>query len=249
MTANTKSPPTFTEAEAAAWTAWEEAEIRRLEGQLERARRNKNRGNEESAKAGLARLERGRKNRVDAVWRRNSIEETVQLAESRGEEVDRKPPVGAAIIWSRDGFAEIKKHFTSSQIRVGERYREAFEARGADLQASQISESGGGKGHDNDAFARRKLEQAKTAVFAKRCDREVRLRCIEHPSASQMLQWVVGSGRSIRAFGAGGRAYARNKAALAAALDVAIQVEAEMAEEARARAGAENPAQTSIIPV
>lgn len=209
--------------------------------------RAKTKGNKALATNELVRIDNRRHQRVELKERADGIRETVELAKARGEEVDEKPPVGAAIIWSRDGFAEIKKHFTGAQIRVGERYRQAFEARGADLQASQISDSGGGKGHDNDAFARRKLEQAKVAVFAKRCDREVRLRCIHHPSAAQMLQWVVGSGRSIRAFGAGGRAYARNKAALAAALDVAIQVEAEMIEEAKRRAeGNENPGFSSM---
>lgn len=205
------------------------------------ARARGNRKGVAQAEGAMANVARRRDHRVDVKERHDGIAETVALAKNRGEEVEEKPPVGAAIIWSRDGFAELKKHFTVSQVRVGERYRRGFEARTGDLQASQIRDSGG-RGHDNNQFVADRFERAHDSAFATRCDREVRLRCITHLSAVQMLQWVVGNGRSLRAFGAGGRAYARNKAALAAALDVAIQVEAEMAEEARKRAAAEKNA-------
>lgn len=222
-----------------------QAEEKALEAAAKELARAKTQGNKEIAKAKIARIGERLHQRVELKERHAGIQETIGLAEARGEEVDKNPPIGAAFISDRDGFAQIAKHFTRAQIEVAGRYRSGFEARKGDLQAATIKESRGG-GHDNNDFVARKFEVAKDCEFAARCDREVRLRCIEHLSAAQMLQWVVGESRSIRAFGAGGRAYARNKAALAAALDVAIAVEHEMAEEARARANGKVPGNPGV---
>ncbi len=198
--------------------------------------RAKTKGNKALATNELVRIDARRHQRVELKERADGIRETVELAKARGEEVDEAPPKGAANIISRDGFAEIAKHFTPAQRRIGERYREGVEARGEDMQASQIRDSGG-RGHDNNEFVARRFERAKLCEFVARTDRAVALSCIDTPSALQMLRNVAGAGLSIRAFGAGGRAYARNRAALATALDVALKVELKMAEEARSRAG------------
>lgn len=171
---------------------------------------------------------------MDKAYIGTALSETAVLAAGRGEEV-RSTNRGALLIADRDGFQQIIKHFTQNQVRVAERYRRGFETRGADLQASTITDSGG-RGHDNNQFVANRFQRAVDAAFATRCDREVRLRCTDdHPSAAQMLQWVVGNGGALRSFGPGGRAYERNREALSAALSVAIAVELEMAAEARAK--------------
>lgn len=163
-----------------------------------------------------------------------SLAGTSALAIGRGESV-RTTSRGGLIMADRDGFNQIINHFTPDQTRVGYRYRRGFEARASDLQASTITD-GGGRGHDNNQFVANRFQRAADAAFSTRCDTEVRLRCTDdHPSAAQMLQWVVGNGGALRSFGPGGRAYERNREALSAALSVAIAVELEMAAEARAK--------------
>lgn len=184
-----------------------------------------NRKGVSQAEGAMAKIAQRRDHRVDVKERHDGIAETVALAKNRGEEVDEKPATGgAAHMISRDALAHMKTlgHITGAQFAAGMAYRQAFEARGTDLQASQISDTGGGKGHDNDAFVRRKRLQAEQSVFAKECEVAVRkATMVEHLSALQMLQWVAGMGRSMRDFG-GGRAFERNKAALGAALDVVL---------------------------
>lgn len=220
MSTKTATPaPVMTEAEAARLTDREEQDLARAQAELARA---KTQGNKEIAKGKIAKIDRLRRNRVDAVWRRNSLHETVGLAEERGEDVDTKPPAGAAHMISRDALGHMLKlgHITRPQYLAGLAYRRAFEARGADLQASQISDASGGRGHDNDAFVARKMEQAFEAELAKECEVEIRkATMVEHLPAVQMLQHVAGLGRSMRDFG-GGRGFERRKAALAFALDL-----------------------------
>lgn len=207
------------------------AERRAVEAAARELQRAKTPGNKELARTKIARIGARLHQRVELKERADGIAETITLAKDRGEEVEEKPATGgAAHMISRDALAHMLKlgHITRAQYAAGLAYRRAFEARGADLQASQISDTGGGKGHDNDAFVARKLEQAKEAEFAKACEVRVRMECsIEHLSALQMLQWVAGMGRSMRDFGKGGRAYDRNRAALGRALDMVLAIAAE----------------------
>lgn len=128
---------------------------------------------------------------------------------------------------SRDGLEHMLNlgHLTNRQYGAGLSYRQSFTVRADDMQPARIGDSTGGSGSGADvkAFAR-----AKKAVFAKDCETAVRIRCTKHASAAQMLQWVAGMGRSMRDFGAGGRAYERNRKALAAALDVVIDISSEI---------------------
>jgi len=222
MNATTKNPPLITEAEAARLTEREEADLARAHAELGRA---KTTGNKNLAKEKIARIERGRRSRVDAVWRRHSLEETVGLAEARGEEVNRKPPKGAADIESRDGLRRLQTlgHITAEQLKVGLIYRAGHEERGADLKAQVIGDGGGSGGHDNDQFVARRLDRAKVATFVARVDRAVALGCISNPAALQMLRHVAGEGGNIYDFGKG-KGLERRRTALVAALQVAVQV-------------------------
>lgn len=212
-----------------------EAEEKALEAAAKELARAKTQGNKELAKGKIARIGERLHQRVELKERHAGIQETIGLEKARGGEVDEKPAGGgAAHMISRDALGHMLKlgHITRAQYAAGLAYRRAFEARGADLQASQISDTGGGKGHDNDAFVARKLEQAKEADFAKTCEVAVRKYCsVEHLSALQMLQWVAGMGRSMRDFGKGGRAYERNKAALCRALDLVQAIAAEQRKQ------------------
>ena len=197
--------------------------------------RAKTKGNKDIARGKIAKIADRVHQRVELNERAAGIAETVALAKNRGEEVEEKPATGgAAHMISRDALAHMLKlgHINRAQYAAGLAYRRAFEARGADLQASQISDTNGGKGHDNDAFVARKLDQAKEAEFAKAC--EVRVRkatMVEHLPALQMLQHVAGFGRSMRDFG-GGRGYERRREALVFALEIVASVLGEVSRKA-----------------
>ena len=187
---------------------------------------------------------------ADQHWSEGAIGESERLAKARQEEVeeveteiaewvrdedgclvrDHSSQVGilkvekamVRKIVSRDGLEHMKTlgHISDRQYAAGLSYREAFNVRQDDMRASQVRETnGGGSSADERAFKRAKL-----ATFAKECEAQVRLRCIKHLSAAQMLQHVAGRGGAIRDFGPGGRAYERNRQALAAALDVVIDI-------------------------
>lgn len=177
--------------------------------------------------------------RVIVRERSDGIKETIDLARARGEGVDTAPKQGAANMSDRDGLLNVVRggYLTPEQQAIALEYRKGFEQLEIGLQAQTMGEVSGA-GHDHEKFVAKAFERAKATTFAAACHREVRLRCISHLSAVQMLQRVAGAGDSLRTYGSG-RALERNRAALIAALDVAIQVHRELrrkaAEEALAR--------------
>lgn len=217
MTATTKSPlPT---EDPSRLTATEERDLARADAVLERT---KNIGNKNAAKGAIAKIERARKGRADGAWRRQAMEETIDLARGRGEQVES---VGGSVrISSRDGLLSLRQagHLTETQYAVGMLYRAGHEARGRDLQAQTIGDSAGG-GHDNDKFVASRIQRARMLDFTARADRAVACACISRPSALQMLRSVAGEGKSLSSWGEG-RALARNRAALIEALDIAHTV-------------------------
>lgn len=224
MTNTTKSPPLITEAEAARLTEHEQELLDRAQAELNRA---KNRGNKDIAKGKIERIDRGRRNRADAVWRRGAMAETADLARARGEEVEDGG--GLLRITSRDGLHRLRTlgHITDSHLQVALLYRAGYEARGADLKAQTIGDSSGG-GHDNDAYVAVRLQRAKLLAFVARVDRAVALGCISNPMALRLLRSVAGEGTAITVWGHG-RALARNREAIVAALEIAKAVALDVA--------------------
>lgn len=231
MTTNAKSaPPTPPEAA----DRLQPAELKALDVQLKNLRRATNTGSRQTAHDEIQKIVRKPRQRAESAWRAGAIQETLDLAKGRGEAVDLKPERGAACISDRDGLHGLTRptqHITPDQYRVGLDYRAGYERRGGDLKTSAIGDSFG-VSHDNNAFVGTRFERAKLLAFVSRTERAVALGCAGHPSALQMLRWVAGEGHSLRAFG-GGRALARNRDALKAALDVALDVARTMRAEAR----------------
>jgi len=210
-------------------------ELKALDVQIRRLDRATNAGSRQAAHDEIKKIVARPRQRAESAWRARALQETLDLARGRGEDVDIAPERGAACISNRDGFHGLIRpvqHLTPDQYRVGLDYRAGYERRGGDLKTSTIGDSYGGS-HDNNAFVGVRFERAKLLAFVSRTERAVALGCAGHPSALQMLRCVAGQGHSLRAFG-GGRALARNRDALKAALDVALQVAAAMRAEARA---------------
>jgi len=184
----------------------------------------KTKGARDIARDKIARIAAKPKQRLTVAERKTALEEITRLAEARGEEVDSNPEHGGLMIKTRDGLHRMWKlgHLTREQYETGLIYRKGHEARGADLQASQIGDTGGA-GHNHEAFVAKRFERAKLGQFVGATDRAVALGCISNPAALQMLRHVAGQGGSITDFG-GGRALDRNRKGLSQALEIAQRV-------------------------
>lgn len=159
---------------------------------------------------------------ADKRWRAQAADETVMLAELRGEEVER-PRSGGLRVNSRDPLASLLRggHLTADQCWVGINVRELYEARftGAGSQLGAMGGAGGA--HDNDRFVFFQLRNAKALGKVAKIERAVALQA--EPNALAMLRAVCGSSVSLSSQGEG-RAFERNAGCLAAALDVAGEV-------------------------
>ncbi len=217
------APPGFTDAEK-----------RSLDAAAAELARARTKGNREIAHRKITRLSERLHQRIELKERVDGIAETVALAKARGEEVNEAPPCGAVEIESRDGLYRMHKlgHLTAQHMRAATTYRAGYEARGRDLKAQVFDEVGGGPGHDNDAFVQKRLRRAKLLEYVARVDRAVALGCVGDPKALQLLRSVAGEGTAITAWGRG-RALARNRDALARALDIAVKLLSASGEDVR----------------
>lgn len=202
-----------------------DAEKKSLDAATAELARARTKGNREIAQGKIARLAERLQQRIELSARADGIAETVALAKARGEDVNETPPCGAVEIESRDGLHRLHKlgHLTVQHMRAATAYRAGYEARGRDLRAQVFDDVGGGAGHDNDAFVEKRLRRAKLLDYVARVDRAVALGCIGDPKALQLLRSVAGEGTAITAWGRG-RALARNRDALARALDIAVRL-------------------------
>lgn len=181
---------------------------------------------------------------VDKAWRAQAMEETVILAELRGEDVERSR-TGSVRVNSRDPLASLLRggHLTADQCWIGVSVRELYERRfaGAGSQLGALGAPGGV--HDNDRFVFFQLGAAqalqrvcsieRAITSGGWCTADGSLRqvanwrdifAVQSPNvALSMLRAVCGAGHSLSSQGEG-RAFERNANCLAAALDVASEV-------------------------
>jgi len=230
-------------------TSFSDAELTQIDRHDQVRRIAKVRGNRKTmaqAEGKLADIARGRDRRVDLQERRDGIRETLDLAKAKGEAIEQG--AGRIEISSRDGLRSMRKagHITDAQYAIGLLYRAGFEARSGDLKAQEIGESSPG-GHDNDKYVAARLRRARMLDFVARVDRLVALSCISNPAALQVLRSVAGEGKAITVWGHG-RALARNRAALVTALDCALALSKQMAQDRRERLGDDNPSEASKKP-
>lgn len=160
------------------------------------------------------------------------LAETLALARARGEAVE----TGACPlrISSRDGLRSLRQggHISDAHYAIGLLYRAGFEARGRDLRAAGLERQGGG--HDNDRFVAARLRRARALDFVARADRAVAMSLSDKPMALRLLRSVAGEGTSLSAWGAG-RAFARNREVLIAALDLAVALAKQIARDRKIR--------------
>ena len=120
----------------------------------------KPRAREEHART-VARIEAAPKEAAEKVWQDEGLAETMDLAEARGEVVDKK----RRRILSRDPLDSLSRHLTIEQQETGKRCRDCYEARAGDVGSQMGAEQSGG-GHDNNRFVgARYLRAAKTVVI------------------------------------------------------------------------------------
>jgi hypothetical protein len=162
-------------------------------------------------------LERKPQLKADQRWLREATDETVALACGRGEEVSTDKS-GVKRILDRDPIVSLT-WLTEDQFRAGKTLREAYERRGEDAGAMEITGMPNAA-HDHERFVANRFSRAKATNLIGRTERRIAVECRHEPAALHALRWVCGEGKTLSSLGAG-RAYDRNCKALAMALDVA----------------------------
>lgn len=174
----------------------------------------------------LLKEEAQKRAREEAVALMERTEETVALAEARGEEVHRGAR-GQVSVTSRDPLLSLLRggRLTHDQFDAGAKVKEMYERRFASL-GSQMDGLGAASSptYDNTKTVLEGIQRAKALQKIGQIEREVAIQCAQEPVALQMLRWVCEQGHSIRSASGGGRTHERYVRALAMALDVADSV-------------------------
>lgn len=175
----------------------------------------------------LARIEHGRKEAAERSRVDQGTDETITLAELRGEEVERQKS-GAARIRSRDGLQNlyVNRQLTQEQYDHAMAWRGCFEARSSDV-GSQMGGLGGGSAHDNDKFVKVRLTRAQKTNLLAVAQRRIAVECLSEPAALQMFNEIIGNCKCLTSFGRG-RAYDRHLSALGRALHWAEEARKEV---------------------
>lgn len=191
----------------------------------------------------MAAIEAKPEEEAERRWREGALKETVELAQSRGEEVEVKPS-GGAEIRSRDPLVRLLKagHLTPDQHEAAEALRECYEIRASDA-GSQLGDLAPGSGsHDNHRFVASRYTRAIATDRAQAVERAIltggyRLRdgtfvqiqafnafTPESPAhvGLTVIRAVCSENKPLSSLGEG-RAYHRNLSCLVLALDVAYE--------------------------
>jgi hypothetical protein len=168
-------------------------------------------------------LERQPGLKADGKWQREAVAETQALAEARGEEVSEDRS-GVKRILDRDPLLSLARSskITPEQLETGQEVRELYDRRGEDAGAMEYTGMPSG-GHNHEHFVAKRFERAKACEMIGRIERAVVVICSAEPASLTMLRVVCERGMSVASQGKG-RAFDRNAAALARALDVADDV-------------------------
>lgn len=160
---------------------------------------------------------------ADSKWAKAANEETSALAASRGEEVVEDKS-GVRRVLDRDPLLSLARvgALTPEQLDVGLEVRELYDSRTQDAGAVEFTGMPG-TAHDHEKFIATRFTRAKASEMLGRIERTIAINCSAEPVCLTMLRVVCERGMSIASQGKG-RAFDRNAAAFARALDVADDV-------------------------
>lgn len=148
------------------------------------------------------------------------IDETTRLARDRGEEFEA-PSSGPITLTSHDSLRALLKSgmLTVELFDYAIELRIAFEARFAGL-GSQLSAGEGRAEHNNDRYVFSGLQRAKAMQKCGSAERRIAVECRDDPNCQAVFREVIAQGKTLTSLGRG-RAYYRNAAALARAIEAA----------------------------
>lgn len=171
----------------------------------------------------MVQIERAPADWAESEWLRKASEETQALAEARGEEIGEERR-GLKRVLDRDPLLSLARagHLTPLQLDTGTDVRELYDSRRSDAGAIEYTGMPG-SAHDHEKFVANRYTRAKASAMLGRIERAVALACAAEPACLVMLRAVCERGLSATSQGKG-RAFERNCAALAQALDVADDV-------------------------
>lgn len=172
--------------------------------------------------AELAQIENAPSRRSDEAWSRTATTESVALATLRGEHVTAEG--SAWRVLDRDPLLSLARtgKITADQLETGQKVRDLYDRRAEDAGAREF-DGMPSSAHNHEAFIVRAFTRAKACEMVGRIERVVAIRCIAEPASLTMLRVVCERGLSVTSQGKG-RAFDRNAAALALALDIADDV-------------------------
>lgn len=168
-------------------------------------------------------LERRPEARADQQWKRDAQAETVALAAGRGEQIAAEKS-GVKRILDRDPLLSLARtgKLSPDQLETGLEVRLLYERRADDAGAMEYTGQPSG-GHNHERFVANRFTRAKACEMIGRIERAVAVYCSAEPACLTMIRVVCERGMTVTSQGKG-RAFERNAAALAKALDVADDV-------------------------
>jgi hypothetical protein len=161
--------------------------------------------------------------RSDQQWQRDAVAETLALANARGAQIEAQRSGLARIVDSDVLFSlACAGHITADQLGFGREVRDLYDSRAADAGAMEYTGMPG-TGHDNEQYVAVRWARAKASEFIGRIERAVVITCTDEPACLVALRAICERGWPMASMGKG-RAFERNCAAFARALDVADAV-------------------------
>jgi hypothetical protein len=171
----------------------------------------------------MAKIERAPREWRDVQWLKEATAETEALAVARGEEVGNDRG-GMRRILDRDPLLTLARagHLTADQLETAQIVRELYDSRAQDAGAMEYSGMPSAA-HDHEKFVSTRFERAKASAMLGRMERVIAITCSAEPACLVMMRIVCERGLAVSSQGKG-RAFERNCAALARAMDVADDV-------------------------
>lgn len=169
------------------------------------------------------RLEQEFSTQAQEAHRKAALAETEALAASRGEAVGTERS-GVRRILDRDPLLSLARcgHLTPEQLDTGHDVRDLYDLRRVDMASPEHTGMPGGA-HDHERFVGNRFKRAQASNAIGEIERAVATICTKEPASLAMLRAVCDRGLSVASQGKG-RAFERNAAALAMALEVAADV-------------------------
>lgn len=174
-----------------------------------------------SAARSLEAINRARRERMERDWQQRTEEETIALAEGRGEEI-QKPATGPIRSSSRDPLVRLAQgsSLDAEQFQAAVIFRQMYELRQADSGAMDHT-ADRGAGHQHEAFVAKRAARAMSTQVIGIVERAIALQRQDAANGLRVFREILDRKLTMTDLGRGD-AYARNVRSFRQAIDTAI---------------------------